>query len=313
MGLRLDDRWVWDWWCADTGSEYHAFFLQAPRSLGDPELRHRRATIGHAVSEDLIDWRILPDAIRPDPEGAWDDVSTWTGSTIRHDGRWYTFYTGTTAKDGRHDLVQRIGLAISDDLLDWHKHPANPIMAVDPRWYEVGDHEAWRETAWRDPWVFPDPDGDGFHALITARRPDGPTLTRGVVGHARSSDLVDWEVQPPLSGPTQFGHLEVLQSEVVEDTPTLLFCCASSDIAPERRRRLPEETTGSFLATGQSLLGPFDIDGARQLPVPGLYSTRMVRDRAGEWVLLGFTFGTDTVPFAGELSDPIPLRALGLP
>ena len=56
------DRWVWDLWIARTSSEYHMFFLQAPRALGDPDLRHRNASIGHASSVDLATWTILPDA-----------------------------------------------------------------------------------------------------------------------------------------------------------------------------------------------------------------------------------------------------------
>jgi beta-fructofuranosidase len=47
--LKLDDEWIWDGWIADTGDAYHLFFLTAPRSLGDPALRHEEARIGHAV------------------------------------------------------------------------------------------------------------------------------------------------------------------------------------------------------------------------------------------------------------------------
>ena len=48
--LRLDDFYVWDSWVADDGDLYHLFFLQAPRSLGDPGMRHLSATVGHATS-----------------------------------------------------------------------------------------------------------------------------------------------------------------------------------------------------------------------------------------------------------------------
>ena len=64
MTLRLPDKWVWDFWLVRDGRDYHAFYLQAPRSLGDPELRHLNASIGHATSKDLRHWRILPDAFR---------------------------------------------------------------------------------------------------------------------------------------------------------------------------------------------------------------------------------------------------------
>ena len=51
--LTLPDKWVWDHWMVDTGSEYHIFYLQAPRSLGDPDLRHQHARTGHAVSTEI--------------------------------------------------------------------------------------------------------------------------------------------------------------------------------------------------------------------------------------------------------------------
>src|SRR3712207_8946841 len=73
MTLRLPDKWVWDFWLVRDGTDYHAFYLQAPRSLGDPELRHLNASIGHAASKDLRHWRILPDALSADPPGVWDD------------------------------------------------------------------------------------------------------------------------------------------------------------------------------------------------------------------------------------------------
>ena len=58
--------------------------------------------------------------------------------------------------------------------------------------------------------------------------------------------------------------------------------------------------------------GPWDIAASRVLPVKDLYSARIVRDRAGEWQVLGFIDGSDRDEFVGELSDPIPLGGLGL-
>jgi beta-fructofuranosidase len=48
MPLTLPDKWVWDFWLVRDGTDYHAFYLQAPRSLGDPELRHLNVSVGHA-------------------------------------------------------------------------------------------------------------------------------------------------------------------------------------------------------------------------------------------------------------------------
>ena len=100
-------------------------------------MRHANATVGHAVSTDLLAWTLLPDALRPGPVGSWDDLAIWTGSIICADGRWHMLYTGVSrAENGR---VQRIGLATSTDLVNWEKHPANPLIEADPRWYEVLD------------------------------------------------------------------------------------------------------------------------------------------------------------------------------
>lgn len=87
MAFRLRDKWVWDFWFARHDGQHHIFYLQAPRALGDPSRRHHNATIGHAVSGDLRDWHVLLDALHPGAPGCWDDLATWTGSVIDHEGR----------------------------------------------------------------------------------------------------------------------------------------------------------------------------------------------------------------------------------
>jgi beta-fructofuranosidase len=155
MSLYLPDHWLWDFWFAQDGDDVHVFFLHAPRALGDPELRHRNARIGHAVSRDLRAWELLPPVLTPGSPGAFDEVATWTGSVLRHDGHWHLFYTGLSI--GEAGAVQRIGLATSDDLVHWRKHEANPVLEADARWYELLDLDAWFNQAWRDPWLFHHP------------------------------------------------------------------------------------------------------------------------------------------------------------
>ena len=303
--LRLADRWVWDFWLADTGSEFHLFFLQAPKSLGEQVKRHWNATVGHAVSTDLRHWTVLGTTLEPGPAGSWEEMATWTGSVLQEGSEWYMFYTGTRSVD--QGAEQRIGLATSTDLSAWSRHPANPVIEFDARWYERVAFDAWR-----DPWVLRDPDGNGFHALITARDKQGPDDARGVIGHAWSPDLISWEVRPPLTHPGEFGHLEVPQVEVVDGTSVLLFSVGSDRFSAARRARIPDEEAGTYVAIGESLLGPWDISGARRIPVPDLYSARLVRDRVGEWQVLGFINGSAHGEFIGEIIDPIPFRDLDL-
>jgi beta-fructofuranosidase len=304
---RLRDRWVWDLWFARAENEFHMFYLQAPRSLGDPDLRHRHASIGHAVSLDLSSWTVLPDALGPGPRHAWDDVATWTGSVIEHGGVWYMLYTGISSQED--GLVQRIGLATSPDLVSWTKHPNNPVLVADPRWYEGLDTTAWREHAWRDPWVFRDPGGQGFHALITARSSAGPADGRGVIGHADSDDLVSWIVRPPLSEPGEFGHLEVPQVELVDGSAVLMFSVGADDVSARRRRR-DDIRTAIYICPAPTMLGPFDPLLAQAVAQRSLYSGRLIQGRDGSWVMLGFVDHDGEGGFVGEISDPVPFHSL---
>jgi beta-fructofuranosidase len=304
MTLRLPDHWVWDSWVADDGENHHLFFLRASRALHDPERRHHRASIGHAVSPDYRSWRLLPDALVHSDAPGWDDLATWTGSVVRgQDGEWHLFYTGVSRAE--HGLVQRIGVAVSDDLVTWQRSGDGPLLEADARWYEKLDLGAWIDEAWRDPYVFRDPGGDGWHMLITARVPHGDPQGRGVIGHARSADLHDWEVHPPLSAPAGFGQLEVPQAVTVEGHPVLVFSCWPDRMDDARRRS--GTSGGVYAVPGESLLGPWDIASATPLGHPSLYAARLVQDRDGAWSILGFR-DTENGTFVGEIPDPMPVQ-----
>jgi beta-fructofuranosidase len=309
MTLRLPDKWVWDFWFARDRREHHIFYLQAPRSLGRPELRHQNASIGHAVSTDLRSWSVLPDALHPGPEGTWDDLATWTGSVIDHMGRWYMLYTGINhAEQG---LIQRIGLAVSDDLVHWEKHPANPVLEADPKWYDLLDDTRWRDQSWRDPWLFRDPEDGCFHALITARSRRGAPDGAGVVAHARSADLVRWEVLPPLTTGGEFAQVEVPQLVRLNGRYQILVSCLAEDHSRARRERLGVPgRTGTFAFSATELLGPYtSADGPLATPdgpLGTLYAGKLVATEAGDWSFMGFR-GDGDRNFLGELTDPLPI------
>lgn len=306
--LTLPDSWVWDFWFADDGERYHLFFLYASRALHDPEARHYRASVGHAVSDDLENWTRIEDALVRGDAPAFDDLATWTGSIVRHpDGTWFMFYTGSQLAAGGKN-VQRIGYATSTDLITWHKAAQNPILEADPRWYETLADDVWHDEAFRDPWVFADPDGDGWHMLMTARGRDGARNDRGVVGHAVSKDLRTWELRPPLTAPDEngFGQIEVTQVEVVDGRPVLLFSCLAEHAS--QGRQATGTTGGVWAVPAQSLTGPFDIAGAYQLTDDRLYVGRLLRRRSdGQWLMFAFlNVGADGA-FVGSISDPMPV------
>ncbi|MGW5240646.1 glycosyl hydrolase family 32 [Monashia sp. NPDC004114] len=308
----LPEAWVWDFWLVDDGTDYHLFFLYASRALHDPDTRHNRASIGHAVSPDLVTWERVSDALVHSDAPAFDDLATWTGSVVRHpDGRWFMFYTGASL-DASGASIQSVGYATSSDLMVWDKAPG-PVLEADPRWYEKyepGPAGHWHDEAFRDPWVFADPSGNGWHMLITARSNVGPTtdpddsVDRAVVGHAWSPDLERWELRPPLSSPgTGFGQLEVLQTAVVDGRSVLVFNCMAGEMTPAARA---SGTTGGVWVTEvASPLGPYDLAGVQLLADDRWYVGKFIDDRkTGESKFMAFVNVVEG-RFVGAISDPV--------
>ena len=302
--LRLPDDWVWDSWIADAGDLYHLFFLKAPRKLEDPGLRHTAATIGHATSADLVDWTIEEDALLPAAK-RWDDLALWTGSVARDgEGVWRLYYTALSSSPGHGMRDQRIGMAESDDLHTWRRVGDRPLVDPDPRWYRTLEEDPAASETWRDPFVFRDPGGDGWHMLITARDPDAPRLYDGVLGHARSDDLVHWELGPPLTTPAGFGQTEVPQVRVIDGRALLVFSCHPEEQSPEQIERFGPYTTWYVL--GDTPTGPWDLEAAR--PFTGddkLFAAPLVQRRDGTWAFVGFrNTEPDGIP-SFEICDPI--------
>jgi beta-fructofuranosidase len=319
MTFSLPDSWVWDFWTAVDGDTIHLFYLHAPKSLGDPDLRHRNASIGHATSTDWTQWIDHGAVLRHGPAGEPDATATWTGSVLRDPrGGWRMFYTGSRfLSPDASTNVETVLMAVSDDLHVWKKVPSASVSAEHP-WYETLDDGTWREEAWRDPWIEPatdggdDGDGDGWHMLVTARAREIPAGVdpddRGVIGHARSRDLDTWMVAEPITSPgSGFAHLEVPQLVVVGEREVLVFSCDSTHLVGARAGdsggiwAVPVGDGGLF---GSELL---DLSSAQLLTGDELYAGRIVHTSTGP-ALLGFeNIGTGG-DFVGRLSDPMPIH-----
>ncbi|MFB9746575.1 glycosyl hydrolase family 32 [Leifsonia shinshuensis] len=312
MAFSKDGHWVWDFWLADDGERYHLYYLHAPTSLGDPQLRHRNARIGHAISGDLVEWEDLGEVLSAGDAGDIDSSATWTGSVVRgDDGLWRMFYTGSRfLSPSEITNVETIGVAVSDDLHTWRKDPRLQLQA-DPAWYEILPDGTWHEEAWRDPWVFRDSAGEGWHMLVTARARGARSrrdTDRGVVGHARSADLLHWTVQPPLSSPGGgFAHLEVPQTVRLGGRDLLLFSCDAAHLTDDR----VGAAGGVWLADAESATGPFDLTGAYLLTPESLYAGRIVEDRSGTPRLIAFENGGTDGGFLGRITDPLDIATDG--
>jgi len=290
---------LWDFWFVWNRGACHLFYLQAPKSL-PPDERHWSATVGHAISHDLVRWAPQRTALEPGPPGAWDDLAIWTGHVIRHGEGFAMLYTGINrAERGR---VQRIGLATSVDLQHWAKHPDNPVLEADLRWYEAEDASPLGTRAWRDPFVFPVPHEGRYRALITARLADGPLDRRGCLALARSADLVEWTVEPPFYAPGEFFHLEIPQLITHGGRSVLIFSVENpaneGDDAVGTCFRVAEHVTGAYRAVGHGWL----------LKGPLAYGAKLVSRDDGRWQALYWRYRDASGRFRGGLADPVDVR-----
>ena len=308
--LRLTGDWVWDSWIADAGDRYHLFFLKAPRALEDPGLRHTAATIGHATSSDLTRWQVHEDALLPAAK-RWDDLAIWTGSVARDDGgMWRLYYTALSTAGGHGVRDQRIGMAESEDLSAWRRVGDRPLLDPDPRWYRTLDEDPAASETWRDPFVFRDAGGDGWHMLLCARAKDAPRLRDGVLAHARSADMLTWELQPPLTAPAGFGQIEVPQVRCVDGQWLLVFTCHPEEQSAEQIARFGPFCTWYVL--GEAPTGPWRIAEARPFTgEPKLFAAPLVRQRDGTWAFVGFRNQEPEGIDSFEILDPIAVALRG--
>jgi beta-fructofuranosidase len=141
--------------------------------------------------------------------------------------------------------------------------------------------------------------------LVTARANHGEPDDRGVIGHATSTDLTTWTVQPPLSEPgAGFGHIEVVQVVVVDGNPVGLFSCLAPELSHGRRAADPVGGVWAFPV--ESLTGPFTVAESYRITDERLYVGRLVQDRAGVWRFLAFR-NLDEGGWVGEITDPQPV------
>ncbi|TNC46923.1 levansucrase [Rubellimicrobium rubrum] len=312
MVIAIDGKWLWDSWYVHDGERWHGYFLQADRSLGDPDLRHFNVTQGHATSTDLVDWRHLGTTFQPATGPAWDDYTTWTGSVVRgDDGFWHLFYTGTSKAEA--GLYQRVGHATSVDLHNWSR--VGDGLALDLTGPAADHYEKehmagfWHDRAMRDPWVMRDPEGQGWLMYFTARAPGiAEANGGGAIGFATSPDLANWTLQPPVFTGA-FGQLEVPQVFERDGRWFCLFCTSSQHWGEAACELLGTPATGSHYLIGTGPRGPWQV-----APLPLLdmdepcqrYAARVVETPEGLRIL-GFA-DRGKADFGGFITDPDPVE-----
>ncbi|MCC5808156.1 MAG: hypothetical protein JJU00_17650 [Opitutales bacterium] len=294
-GHHLGDIWT----CVEDG-RVHLFFLNCPASIE----RHTRWSIGHATSENLVDWTDHGDLFHSDAADPRRSCLS-TGSVARFGGRYVMGFLGNHNSEN-----PRVIYAASEDLMAWREIPGAECDLRGSRYGRRGS-QSFKNPRWRDPFLFVE---DGWlHQLMTASDDALPQDTDGVVGHMRTRDLETWEFLPPLRLPPLGTDLECPKLYRIGGRRVLLVSMFSLLQSPEFAARQPSglNANTTFCLSAAELAGPYVLEGDgrvlhRDFP-GGPYACEAVclNDR---WYLLG-TCWSDRL--GDRICDPVPL-AVGL-
>jgi predicted GH43/DUF377 family glycosyl hydrolase len=161
--------------------------------------------IGHATSQDGIDWTMDPKnpVMVPEAEGDWDVISYLAVSVV-HDGTEFLMWYGAVAEEGHC----QVGLATSPDGTVWTRYPDNPVFEAGP----AGSFDGAM--------IFPSMvlRRNGFYQMWYAAFELPDILTVSTIGHATSVDGVTWDRHPwpvlqPVPG-SQWESFQVFAPEV---------------------------------------------------------------------------------------------------
>jgi len=230
--------------------EYHVFFqYKWPRHWG------------HVKSRDLLHWEELPVALTPDPVPH-EAMGCWTGCCVRANGQFHIFYTAAST-----DERQVTCHATSDDLITWHKDPANPILAAS------APYNSAPRNAWRDPCVWRHED-TWYMAQCAEVGTNVKNAVTGCIALMKSRDLKHWEMLPPLH---------------VSDG---MMMCECPDIFP-----LDGKWAGlfgchkPFSIVSDAMLGKYRLNPhAAQVDGDVFYAGKTLLDDKGRRILWGFLF-----------------------
>lgn len=301
-------KFLWDLWFISDRGKYHVFYLQSKRTE-DAENRHNaNVSIGHAVSRDLEKWEELPTALRPGKPGSWDDLALWTGSIIKKGGKYYMFYTG---RNRDAVWIQKIGLAVSDNLMDWEKNDSNPVLEADERYYRMGNrkNKLGEIPAWRDPFVFRDPKSGRYYMTITARE-KGRKVYNGCIAIAESGNLADWKVLPPLLAPKRYDEMETSQMVYHKGRYYLFFGVGWRHSYEPGWKRKAGVHTGLHCYYSDSLFGeyrPVNGNGVVVEHAEKLYDVRLVQKKGNRYTAIGWLNLDENKKFIGKMSAPFEL------
>ena len=185
---------------------YHLFYIRNNATLPHDQTEK---DFGHAISTDLQTWTQLPPVMAVNPSG-WDDQHVWAPHIVESGGLYWMFYTGVSQDPGTYASTQRIGLAVSSDLMTWNRVGTGPVFDLSQTswgWWDPLEPL----MACRDPFVMRDPAAPGRWLMYYTASPASDTAST-LVGVARSTGqgLTQWQDLQPLWATHRSNSFNVL-------------------------------------------------------------------------------------------------------
>lgn len=195
------------------GGKWHLYFIQGVIGTKPGEVSSisdncwyrddNEVLIGHAISNDLLQWKLLQPALECGPEGTLDAGHIYAPYVTKHEGQYWMYYAGVQDQFWKGE---RMFLATSKDLYNWTRHKKSPILEPDPNWshyYPAGYKGGiGGPAACRDPHVLPHPDYGFIIYYVGLLKGDKTRPSQnneyGCIAAATSPNLVDWQDYGPV-------------------------------------------------------------------------------------------------------------------
>lgn len=273
--------------------KYHLFYQYYPDATIWGPTRW-----GHAVSEDLIKWERLPDALIPDQD--YDVGGCFSGTALTcEDGRHMLMYTG--ARPDPEDEAGR-GLQIQcvafGDGKRYEKYDGNPIITGDMLPEDGDPYE------FRDPKIWKEKNGTFRAAIANLGKVDGARILL-----YKSRDGLKWEFEGVLAGSEgKPGWMWECPDFFSLDGRDILMAGTMGEVHTICRIGEYDHETGAFHETAwQSMEQGFDF-----------YAGQTVQTPDGRRVMIGWMQNPQTaerrgieLPINGQMSIPRELTFRG--
>ena len=107
-------------------------FVGTYHAYPEPGYEIGPAVIGLCFSEDLRSWDVHPPVLEPDLSCEWEAGGLYKSWLMESDGIYYLFYNAKNRTREADPWTEQTGFATSTDLVNWERHPGNPVLKVGP-------------------------------------------------------------------------------------------------------------------------------------------------------------------------------------